>query len=120
MFNLPSLDEQKKLVEQLYAMERNIQKLVETIENLSEKSKLLKYAQLAKIFGQPKDLLLRNPTFRDLIRLKGKDPEADFWIQRSGQDKWVGKPFHRNSPKFQEMEDEADWSDRSTYERGKT
>ena len=111
---IPSLEHQQKIVDLINPVRQDSVNLIVKAKKLLEVAQKTRYAYLHKAFGSPKDLQLRrNPEYRfkDLIKLSNSDPDADFWILRSGSEKSIGKPFDERDPYYIPMESQWDFDD---------
>jgi hypothetical protein len=104
---IPPIEYQQEIVNLISPIRQDSLDLIIKAKKLLDIAEKSRYSYLYKAFGSPKDLRLRrNPEYRfkDLIKLSHADPEADFWILRSGGDTSIGKPFDEHDPKFIPME----------------
>ena len=111
---IPPLEYQQRIVDLINPMRQDSMDLIVKANKLLDIARKTRYAYLHKAFGSPKDLRLRrNPEYRfkDLIKLSNSDPDADFWILRSGSDKTIGKPFDERDPYYIPMESQWDFDE---------
>ena len=111
---IPSLEHQQKIVDLINPVRQDSVNLIVKAKKLLEVAQKTRYAYLHKAFGSPKDLQLRRTPeyrFKDLIKLSNSDPDADFWILRSGSEKSIGKPFDERDPYYIPMESQWDFDD---------
>jgi hypothetical protein len=114
---LPSVEEQESVVATLGEAESKADEFLARAHEIERLASEARFAWFMKVFGPPAALHRRlNPgpvALHDLVRVDARlNADADFWIQRSGDEAYVGRPFKKTSRRFLEPETEAEWIER--------